>query len=107
MNARYGIVGYNGCVLAASGNIKGAYRYAARINRIADMELCVEIADRKTGEKYSLTCNSRRRNKLHGQDILDRFSAMCDAFDRYERRNSFTEQGQFAYEMFDIGFSLI
>lgn len=107
MNERYFILDYNGCVIATEGDIKGAYRRAARINRIANYGICIEISDRKTGEEYSLTFNSRRRAKEHGRNIFDRFSSVCDAFAAYEYRNSITKQRSFAEEMFSIGLGLI
>lgn len=107
MNAGYAIVGRNGCEIANRGDIKSAYRFATRINRCAGSKIIVEILNLKTGEKYSLTCNSRRRAKEHGRNIFDRFAPVCDAFADYEGRNSITRQGSFANEMFDVGFTLI
>lgn len=107
MNDSYAIIDRNGCVIASRDDIKSAYRFAARVNRRAGSKIIVEILSRKTDEKYSLTCNSRRRAKEHGADIMDRFYDVSNAFDAYERKHGITNQGLFAYDMFDTGFSLI
>ena len=108
MTRRYILIDRGGHTIYFVDDIKVAYKAASRHNRRKGSNECVEILDRKTGEKYSLTCLSRRRAKVHGQELMDRFYEVMKAFDVYERTHgTVTPQGVFAYEMFDIGFSLI
>lgn len=108
MTRRYLLRSRDGRTISFSDDIKDAYRAASRINRCEGRDECVEILAAETSQVYSLTCLSRRRAKDHGRDVMNRFRTLSSKFEAYERnRGTITKQGIFAYEMFDMGFSLI
>lgn len=108
MTGRYRLIDHSGYTISFADDIKAAYRAASRLNRRVGFKDCVAILDDEIDQAYSLTCLSRRRDKDHGRNVMNRFYKVSKSFDAYERKHGIiTSHGLFAYEMFDMGFSLI
>lgn len=108
MTMRYRLIDRVGYTIYFADDIRAAYREASRLNRRAGRDECVTILDDETSQPYSLTCLSSRRAKDHGRDVMNRFRIVTSEFEAYERKHgTITKQGVFAYEMFNIGFSLV